>query len=37
MLCSMVAAIRAVFLRMVCHRPAEEIVDGRLKESDPTT
>ena len=22
---------------MVCHRPAEEIVDGRLKESDPTT
>src|SRR2546427_2127619 len=24
------------FLGMVCHRPAEEVVDGRLKESDPT-
>ena len=28
---------RCTFLGMGCHRPAEEIVDGHLKESDPTT
>jgi hypothetical protein len=33
--CSRVAAIRTALLSMVCHRPAEEIIDDCLKESDP--